>query len=95
MSNSASRHVEATFDKLAEAFAFLDKNGDGKLDKKDIILALNEAPSKEKSPTHITSRRFSKFTIVFFFCQFYSNCNLTILFCKLMQKKWTGTRMEQ
>ncbi|CAD5179637.1 unnamed protein product [Musa acuminata subsp. malaccensis] len=60
MSNSASRHVEATFDKLAEAFAFLDKNGDGKLDKKDIILALNEAPSKEKSPTHITSRRFKE-----------------------------------
>ncbi|CAL9096693.1 unnamed protein product [Musa acuminata var. zebrina] len=60
MSNSASRHVEATFDKLAEAFAFLDKNGDGKLHKKDIILALNEAPSKEKSPTHITSRRFKE-----------------------------------
>ncbi|CAL9187335.1 unnamed protein product [Musa hybrid cultivar] len=60
MSNSASRHVEATFDKLAEAFTFLDKNGDGKLHKKDIILALNEAPSKEKSPTHITSRRFKE-----------------------------------
>ncbi|RZR92574.1 hypothetical protein BHM03_00020886 [Ensete ventricosum] len=60
MSNSASRHIEATFDKLAEAFAFLDKNGDGKLDKKDIILALNEASSKEKSPTHVTSRRFKE-----------------------------------
>ncbi|CAL9122348.1 unnamed protein product [Musa textilis] len=60
MSNSASRHIEGTFDKLAEAFAFLDKNGDGKLDEKDIILALNETPSKKKSPTHITSRRFKE-----------------------------------
>ncbi|XP_042417836.1 probable calcium-binding protein CML21 isoform X1 [Zingiber officinale] len=53
-----SRELEGTFKLLVEAFAFLDKNGDGMLERKDFVVALNEAPSKEKSPTHIATKRF-------------------------------------
>lgn len=54
-----SRELEGTFKLLVEAFVFLDKNGDGMLERKDFVVALNEAPSKEKSPTHIATKRFS------------------------------------
>lgn len=54
-----SPELKSTFDTIIEAFLFLDKNGDGKLDKKDMIKAMNAAFPKEKSPTHITMSRFS------------------------------------
>lgn len=67
------REIEATFKLLAEAFAFLDKNGDGMLERKDFVVALNEAPSKEKSPTHISTKRFS-ITLFVYFCVITSDC---------------------
>ncbi|KAJ9154017.1 hypothetical protein P3X46_027397 [Hevea brasiliensis] len=57
-SKMGSPELEATFDTLVEAFLFLDKNGDGKLNKKDVLKALNEDSPWEKSPAHITKSRF-------------------------------------
>lgn len=37
-----SPELEATFNTIVEAFLFLDKNGDGKLHKKDVLKALND-----------------------------------------------------
>lgn len=54
-----SPELKATFDSIIDAFLFLDKNGDGKLDKKDIVKSMNDDFAKEKSPTHITMSRFS------------------------------------
>ncbi|KAL9997673.1 putative EF-hand domain-containing protein [Helianthus debilis subsp. tardiflorus] len=54
-----SPELKATFDSIIDAFLFLDKNGDGKLDKKDMIKAMNDDFPKEKSPAHITMTRFS------------------------------------
>ncbi|XP_021911342.1 probable calcium-binding protein CML22, partial [Carica papaya] len=51
-SNMGSPELEATFDTIVNVFLFLDKNGDGKLNKKDMIKALNEACPWEKSPAH-------------------------------------------
>ncbi|KVH90970.1 Calcium-binding EF-hand [Cynara cardunculus var. scolymus] len=45
---------------LLAAFLFLDKNGNGKLNKKDMIKAMNEDFPMEKSPTHITKTRFKE-----------------------------------
>ncbi|WOL14398.1 hypothetical protein Cni_G23178 [Canna indica] len=55
---NGSEQIEATFNMLVEAFAFFDKNGDGKLEKKDFVLALNETSFRNKSPSHIARRRF-------------------------------------
>ncbi|XP_065862838.1 probable calcium-binding protein CML22 [Euphorbia lathyris] len=59
-SKMGSPELEATFDTIIEAFLFLDKNGDGKLNKKDVLKALNEASPREKSPARITSSRFKE-----------------------------------
>ncbi|KAH6778151.1 Calcium-binding EF-hand family protein [Perilla frutescens var. hirtella] len=53
-----SPKIEATFNTIIEVFLFLDKNGVGKLKKKDVVKALNEASPREKSPSHITRSRF-------------------------------------
>ncbi|EEF44236.1 conserved hypothetical protein [Ricinus communis] len=53
-------YLLATFDTIVEAFLFLDKNGVGKLKKKDVLKALNEASPWEKSPAHITKSRFQE-----------------------------------
>ncbi|XP_077228825.1 calcium-binding EF-hand family protein [Tasmannia lanceolata] len=58
ISRMGSPQVEATFDTIVEAFLFLDNNSDGKLNKKDVVRALNEASPGEKSPGHITTSRF-------------------------------------
>ncbi|XP_076948037.1 putative calcium-binding protein CML22 [Bidens hawaiensis] len=55
-----SPELKATFDTIIEAFLFLDKNGDGKLNKTDVIKAMNEDFPTEKSPTHITKTRFKE-----------------------------------
>lgn len=55
-----STHLLATFDTIIEAFLFLDENGDGKLNKKEIIKALNEECPGEKSPIHISRTRFEE-----------------------------------
>ncbi|XP_057957916.1 probable calcium-binding protein CML22 isoform X2 [Malania oleifera] len=57
-SKMGSPQLDATFDTIVEAFLFLDKNGDGMLNKKDMVKALNGASAWEKSPAHITRTRF-------------------------------------
>ncbi|KAJ9555493.1 hypothetical protein OSB04_010107 [Centaurea solstitialis] len=59
-STMGSPELKATFDTMIEAFLFLDKNGNGKLIKKDMIKAMNEDFPMEKSPTHITKTRFKE-----------------------------------
>jgi hypothetical protein len=54
-----SQQLSYMFNELLEAFIFLDKDGDGKLKRKDFILSLNDSYHQEKSPGHVTSRRFS------------------------------------
>ncbi|KAK2987228.1 hypothetical protein RJ640_022260 [Escallonia rubra] len=59
-SKMGSPQLKATFDTIIEAFLFLDKNGDGKLNKKDLVKALNEASPWERSPAHISRTRFEE-----------------------------------
>lgn len=68
-----SPQLEATFDAIVEAFLFLDKNGDGRLNKEDVIKALNESSPWEKSPSHITRTRFS-ITLLPVYSFFFSSC---------------------
>ncbi|XP_050216513.1 probable calcium-binding protein CML22 isoform X2 [Mercurialis annua] len=59
-SRTSSPELEATFDTIIEAFLFLDKNGDGKLNKKDVLKALNDDSPGEKSPARISKSRFQE-----------------------------------
>ncbi|XP_042059890.1 probable calcium-binding protein CML22 isoform X1 [Salvia splendens] len=97
-----SPQIETTLNAIIEVFLFIDKNGVGKLKKKDVVKALNEASPKEKSPSHITHNRFS-YEPFFFFDNFNilrSSWFITGKRCVwlltvallLMQKKWTGIR---
>jgi len=47
------------FDTIVEIFLFFDQNGDGKLNKKDMIRTMNETNPRERSPAHVTKNRFS------------------------------------
>lgn len=67
-SKMGSPQLEATFDTIIEVFLFLDKNGDGKLNKKDMVRALNDSNTSERSPAHITRSRFSNCLLYFSFC---------------------------
>ncbi|KAL8172297.1 hypothetical protein V2J09_024101 [Rumex salicifolius] len=51
--------LEGTFDTMIEAFMYMDKNNDGKINKKDMINALDHTPW-ERSPAHITRTRFKE-----------------------------------
>ncbi|KAK1270483.1 putative calcium-binding protein CML21 [Acorus gramineus] len=55
-----SPQLKTAFDTIIDAFLFLDKNGDGKLNKKELILALNEASPWERSPSHIAMTRLKE-----------------------------------
>ncbi|XP_044498196.1 probable calcium-binding protein CML22 isoform X2 [Mangifera indica] len=53
-----STELKETFDRIVDAFLFLDKNGDGKLNKKDVDKSLNEFYPWEKSPGNISKNPF-------------------------------------
>ncbi|ONK55539.1 uncharacterized protein A4U43_UnF1960 [Asparagus officinalis] len=52
--------LEATFNTIVEAFSFLDKNGDGKLKRKEVILTFGDVSPGEKSPSHVTMERYKE-----------------------------------
>lgn len=103
ISKMGSSHLKSTFDAIVEVFLFLDKNGDGKLNKKDMIKALNESSPRERSPAHITRTLFSIACFTCYTCNLYFCCcgcgKVLLVFCfsnscDKMQRKWTGTEME-
>lgn len=51
-------NLEATFETLVEAFAFLDKNKDGHVSKSEMVQAINE--SGEQSSDQIAMKRFEE-----------------------------------
>lgn len=63
--------MEATFDTIIEVFLFLDKSGSGKLNKNDMVKALNEASPTERSPARITRTRFSTSSFHFYMNFFF------------------------
>lgn len=72
MAKIGSPQLKATFDAIVEVFLFLDKNGDGRLNKKDMVKTLNESYPWEKSPAHVTRTRFSIACFTFFTSNFFS-----------------------
>lgn len=55
--------LEATFETLVDAFVFLDKNKDGYVSKDEMIQAINETATGERSSGRIAMKRFGEFSI--------------------------------
>ncbi|KAL2453562.1 putative calcium-binding protein CML21 [Abeliophyllum distichum] len=53
-------NLEATFDSLVDAFVFLDKNKDGYVSKNEMVEAINETISGERSSGRIAMKRFEE-----------------------------------
>ncbi|KAL5200125.1 hypothetical protein ABZP36_021328 [Zizania latifolia] len=52
--------LEATFETLVDSFVFLDKNKDGYMSKEEMVQAINETASGERSSGRIAMRRFEE-----------------------------------
>lgn len=55
--------MESTFETLVEAFVFLDKNHDGHVSRREMVEAINETTSGERSSGRIAMRRFGQFSL--------------------------------
>ncbi|XP_057765369.1 probable calcium-binding protein CML21 [Salvia miltiorrhiza] len=53
-------NLEATFETLVDAFVFLDKNKDGYVSRNEMVDAINETTSGERSSGRIAMRRFEE-----------------------------------
>ncbi|XP_051125073.1 probable calcium-binding protein CML21 isoform X2 [Andrographis paniculata] len=53
-------NLEATFETLVDAFVFLDKNNDGYVSKSEMVEAMNETSSGERSSGRIAMKRFEE-----------------------------------
>ncbi|MCI12038.1 putative calcium-binding protein CML21-like, partial [Trifolium medium] len=51
-------NLEATFETLVDTFVFLDKNKDGYVSKNEMVQAINETTSGERSSGKIAMKRF-------------------------------------
>ncbi|XP_008794706.1 probable calcium-binding protein CML21 [Phoenix dactylifera] len=52
--------LEATFETLVDAFVFLDKNKDGYVSKNEMVQAINETTTGERSSGRIAMKRFEE-----------------------------------
>ncbi|KAI4306282.1 hypothetical protein L6164_029571 [Bauhinia variegata] len=53
-------NLEATFESLVDTFVFLDKNKDGYVSKSEMVEAINETTSGERSSGRIAMKRFEE-----------------------------------
>lgn len=56
-------NLETTFETLVDAFVFLDKNKDGYVSKDEMIQAINETTTGERSSGRIAMKRFGEVSI--------------------------------
>ncbi|KAM0898436.1 hypothetical protein ACQ4PT_021942 [Festuca glaucescens] len=60
VSEFESAKLNYVFDELIDAFLFFNKEGDGKMRRKDVTQRMNEASHQERTPSHITTQLFSQ-----------------------------------
>ncbi|XP_066346575.1 probable calcium-binding protein CML22 [Miscanthus floridulus] len=60
VSEFESAKLNYVFDELIDAFIFFDKDGDGKMKRKDVTHRMNEASHQERTPSHITAQLFKE-----------------------------------
>ena len=61
-------NLEATFETLVDTFVFLDKNKDGYVSKSEMVAAINETTSGERSSGRIAMKRFGQLSLPLLMC---------------------------
>lgn len=56
-------NLKATFETLVDTFVFLDKNKDGYVSKSEMVDAINETSSGERSSGRIAMKRFGQYSL--------------------------------
>lgn len=65
-------NLEATFETLVDTFVFLDKNKDGYVSKSEMVQAINETTSGERSSGRIAMKRFGQLSLLRTLCLNYA-----------------------
>lgn len=60
------QNLKATFETLVDAFVFLDKNKDGYVSKSEMVEAITETTSGERSSGRIGMKRFGQYSLSLF-----------------------------
>ncbi|XP_006654041.1 probable calcium-binding protein CML22 [Oryza brachyantha] len=60
ISEFESARLNYVFDELIDAYLFFDKDGNGKMNRKDVTERMNEATHQERTPSHITTQLFKE-----------------------------------
>lgn len=60
VSEFESAKLNYIFDELIDAFLFFNRDGDGKVTRKDVTQRMNEESHRERTPTHITTQLFKE-----------------------------------
>lgn len=60
VSEFESDKLNYIFDELIDAFLFFNRDGDGKVTRKDVTQRMNEESDRERTPTHITTQLFKE-----------------------------------
>ncbi|CAL4910350.1 unnamed protein product [Urochloa decumbens] len=63
VSEFESAKLNYVFDELIDAFLFFDKDGDGKMKRRDVTQRMNETSHQERTPSHITAQLFKEMDI--------------------------------
>jgi calcium-binding protein CML len=71
VSEFESAKLNYVFDELIDAFLFFNKEGDGKMRRKDVTQRMNEASHQERTPSHITTQLFSQYCCCPFFMHIF------------------------
>lgn len=62
--------LETTFETLVDTFVFLDKNKDGYVSKSEMVQAINETVSGERSSGRIAMKRFGQLSFLIPLCKY-------------------------
>jgi hypothetical protein len=62
---------------MIDAFVFFDKDGDGKMRRKDVTRRMNETSHQERTPGHITARLFSN-SLYIYLSIYYISLSLSL-----------------
>lgn len=82
LSQAGIANLKDTFETLVNTFVFLDKNKDGYVSKDEMVEAINETTSGERSSGKIAMNRFRQYPLSLTHSHVHAHRDLSMLICK-------------